>query len=156
MQCSPTERKINPRTRQFRRRGALRLRLSQTIHDQEVTVIQPNLGGSVLLRAATQFEQDRASEAHADDDLLLRRAPEQTLSRCHGTHDPSPAYRFRFTPAGTFPSAHQGVRRDATLLHRSTAAVKKRDQLCGRAAPCPYAHERRLPCPRRGQGRLTT
>ena len=32
-------------------------------------MIQPNLRVSILQRATTQFEQDRVSEAHTDDDL---------------------------------------------------------------------------------------
>ena len=55
----------------------------------------------------------------------------------HGIHDPSPEYPFRFTPVGTSPSAHQGVRRDATLLHRLKASVKTEGLACGRTAPCP-------------------
>ena len=42
-------------------------------------MIQPNLRGSILRRATTQFEQGRMSEAHTDDDLRLKRRPEQRL-----------------------------------------------------------------------------
>ena len=42
-------------------------------------MIQPNLRVSILRRATTQFEQGRMSEAHADNDLRLKRIPEQTL-----------------------------------------------------------------------------
>ena len=59
------------------------------------------------------------------------------LSRSHGIHDPSPENRFRFTPVGTSHLAHQGVRRDATLLHSLTASVKTEGLACGRTAPCP-------------------
>ena len=78
------------------------------------------------------------SEAHADDDLRLKRNPNKgSLSQCHGIHDPSPEYRFRFTPVGTSPLANQGVRRDAALLHRLTASVKTEGLACGRTGPRP-------------------
>ena len=52
------------------------------------------------------------------------RPNKRSLSQCHGTNDPSPTCRFRFTPVGTLPLAHQDVRRDATLLHKLTPSVK--------------------------------
>ena len=42
-------------------------------------MIQPNLRGCILRRATTQFEEDRMSEAHTNDDLRLKRRPKQTL-----------------------------------------------------------------------------
>ena len=42
-------------------------------------MIQLNLRVSILRHATTQFEQDRVSEAHANDDLRLAQGPEQTL-----------------------------------------------------------------------------
>ena len=50
-----------------------------TIHNHKVTMIQPSLRVSILQPATTQFEEDRVSEAHTDDDLRLTRKLEHTL-----------------------------------------------------------------------------
>ena len=98
-------------------------------------MIQPNLRGSILRRATTQFEQARMSEAHTDNDLRLKRRPEQTLVIAMPWD------------TGSGSSAHQNVRRDATLLHRLTASVKTEGLACGRTAPRPYLYEHEQTCP---------
>ena len=40
---------------------------------------QPNLRGRIPRHATTQFEQNRVSEAHTDNDFRLAQRPEQTL-----------------------------------------------------------------------------
>ena len=72
------------------------------------------------------------------------RPKKRSLSQCHGVHDPFPAYGFRFTPVGTFPKAHQGIRRDAPLPHKSTASVKTEGLAC---ASCPQSYEHKQSCP---------
>ena len=67
-----------------------------------------------------------------------------SLSQCQRMHDLELAYRFKFTPVGTFPLAHQGDKRGATLLHKPTTP----SQICGlTAAPCPYLYGHRQACP---------
>ena len=107
LMCSDiqTERKINPRDPTV-----------QTPWSAHTRIVLDHSRGCILRRATTQFEQDRVSEAHTDDDLGLRLAPRTNAPHrsATGINDPSPSYRFRFNPVGTSTSAHHGARRDAT------------------------------------------
>ena len=63
-------------------------------------------------------------------------------------YEPEPEYRFKFTPVGTFPLAHQGDKRGATLLHKPITPSKMKSLVCGlTAALRPYACEHRQSCP---------
>ena len=80
---------------------------------------------------------------------------EDSLSLCQGIHDPEPEYRFRFTPVGTFPLAHQGDKSGATLLHKPMTPSQMASLVCGlTAAPRPYLYGLRQSVPWRDQGRL--
>ena len=45
------------------------------------------------------------------------------LSLCQRMCDPGPAFWFRSTPVGTFPLAHQGDKKGATLLHKTNNPI---------------------------------
>ena len=71
-----------------------------------------------------------------------------SLSLCQRMCDPGPAYWFRFTPVGTFPLAHQGDKRGATLPHKPITPSQMSLLVCGlTAAPCPYLYGHRQSCP---------
>ena len=53
--CYPSECKVNPSTLQPRRRATFKLLFGWTIHDQDVTVVQPNRRGN-FTRRATNLE----------------------------------------------------------------------------------------------------
>ena len=66
-----------------------------------------------------------------------------SLSQCHGMDDTQPAYLLRFTPDGTSPNEHQGVRRGATLPHypMTTFQMESSDgNPTAAPRPCLYAH----------------
>ena len=71
-----------------------------------------------------------------------------SLSLCQRTHDPEPAYWFRFTPVGTSFLPHQGDKKGATLPHKPTTPSQMALLVCGlTAAPRPYLYGHRQSCP---------
>ena len=71
-----------------------------------------------------------------------------SLSLCQGIHDPEAEYRFKFTPVGISPSAHQCDKRGATLPHKPITPSQLALSVCGlTAAPRPHWYEHRQSCP---------
>ena len=69
--------------------------------------------------------------------------------------DPQPAYRLSFTPDGTSPKEHQGVKRGAALPHNPRTPFQMESPDCGpTAAPRPYVYEHRQARPGMAQAVL--
>ena len=78
-----------------------------------------------------------------------------SFSLCQRVHDLGTAYRFKFTPVGTFLLAHQGDKRGATLLHKPITSPQTASLVCGlTAAPRPYWRGDRQSCLARNPGGL--
>ena len=146
---NPAVGEVNPRTLQPRDSAEFILRLSQTIHDQNVTMISRIGEGTLPRRATTHHELHRIPKLKLQMRLGEFCGPNKgLLSLCQGIHDPEPEYRFSFTPVGTFPLAHQGDKRCATLPHKPTTPSQMASFVCGlTAAPRPYWYGHRQSCP---------
>ena len=115
------------------------LRLGQTIHGQEVTMVQRNQRGLPLPGArrctsnSTEFPKLKLTMSFG----AFCGPNKGSLSLCQRIHELGPEYRFKFPPVGTSLLAHQGDKRGATLLHKPRTPWQMASLLCGLTA-APY------------------
>ena len=99
--------------------------LTTTIHDQEVTMVQPRRASiTVQTRPGLDFfrfhlksaETPKLIDTMSLDSSRFPNSP--SLSLCHLTREPDPPQRFKFAHVGISTSAHQGAIKGATALHK--------------------------------------
>ena len=139
--CCVTRRnvRLSRGTLRPRHRALFILRLRQTIHDQEVTMVQLNRSGDTARPPRRTLNSTEFPKLKLTMSLGKFCGPNKgSLSLCQGICEPEPEYWFKFTPVGKFPLAHQGDKRGATLPHKPITPFQIESFVCGlTAAPCP-------------------
>ena len=101
--------KVNPVTLQLGRRTMFILRLGQTIHDQDVTMVSRIEEGKLPDARRRTMNSTEFPKLKLTMNLGKYCGPNKgSLSLCQRMCDPGPEYRFKFTPVGTFPPATPG------------------------------------------------